>query len=115
MIAQRSGDIVITSSVSGHQAIPWEPVYSASKHAVQAFVHGLRRQVCEYGVRVGSLAPGRVLNELWGIGADDIESEVAAGAGLRSEDVAEALEFMVSRPRHLTIRDLVILPRSQDL
>ena len=115
MIAQRSGDIVVTSSVSGHQAIPWEPVYSASKHAVQAFVHGLRRQVSEYGVRVGSLAPGRVLNELWGIGADDIEPEVAAGAGLRSEDVAEALEFMVTRPRHLTIRDLVILPCTQDL
>ncbi|HTV12200.1 MAG TPA: SDR family oxidoreductase [Acidimicrobiales bacterium] len=115
MIAQRSGDIVITSSVSGHQAIPWEPVYSASKHAVQAFVHGLRRQVSEYGVRVGSLAPGRVLNELWGIGADDIEPEVAAGTGVRSEDVAEALEFMVSRPPHVTIRDLVILPFSQDI
>ena len=58
MIARRSGDIVVTSSISGHQAIPWEPVYSATKHAVQSFVHGLRRQVAEHNVRVGSLARG---------------------------------------------------------
>lgn len=116
MMAQGSGDVVVTSSISGHQAIPWEPVYSASKHAVQAFVHGLRRQVAEYGVRVASLAPGRVVNELWGISSGtEIEAEVAAGTGLRSEDVAEALEFMVTRPRHVTIRDLVMLPRRQDI
>jgi ribitol 2-dehydrogenase len=45
MIERRSGDIVVTSSVSGHQAIQWEPVYSATKHAVQSFVHGVRRQI----------------------------------------------------------------------
>ena len=61
------GDIVVTSSIAGHQAIHWEPVYSASKHAVQSFVHGVRRQVAPHGVKVGSLAPGMVLNELWGI------------------------------------------------
>ncbi len=116
MKAQQSGDVVVTSSISGHQAIHWEPVYSASKHAVQAFVHGLRRQVAGYGVRVASLAPGRVVNELWGICSEgEIEAEVAAGTGLRSEDVAEALEFMVTRPRHVTVRDLVMLPRCQDL
>jgi ribitol 2-dehydrogenase len=116
MKAQHSGDVVVTSSISGHQAIQWEPVYSASKHAVQAFVHGVRRQVAGYGVRVASLAPGRVVNELWGISSEaEIEAEVAAGTGLRSEDVAEALEFMVSRPRHVTVRDLVMLPRCQDL
>jgi len=116
MKAQGSGDVVVTSSISGHQAIAWEPVYSASKHAVQAFVHGVRRQVAQYGVRVSSLAPGRVVNELWGISSEaEIQREVAAGTGLRSEDVAEALEFMVTRPRHVTVRDLVMLPRCQDL
>jgi ribitol 2-dehydrogenase len=65
MIARRSGDIVVTSSIAGHQAIPWEPVYSGTKHAVQSFVHGVRRQVAKHNVRVGSLAPGMVLNELW--------------------------------------------------
>ena len=45
MIERKAGHIVVTSSISGHQAIHWEPVYSASKHAIQSFVHGLRRQV----------------------------------------------------------------------
>ena len=54
MIERRSGDIVATSSISGHQAIHWEPVYSATKHAVQAFVHGVRRQVARHNVRVGA-------------------------------------------------------------
>ena len=68
LIAMRKagiGDIVVTSSVSGHQAIWWEPVYSASKHAVQAFVHGVRRQLVGSGIRIGAVAPGVVLNDLW--------------------------------------------------
>jgi ribitol 2-dehydrogenase len=65
MIARQAGDIIVTSSVSGHQAIQWEPIYSASKHAIQSFVHGVRRQVAKHNIRVGALAPGVVLNELW--------------------------------------------------
>ena len=116
MIERRSGDIIVTSSISGHQAIPWEPVYSATKHAVQAFVHGVRRQVAKHNVRVGSLAPGTVLNELWGYSDPAaIEKDVAAHKGLRSEDVAEACLFMLTLPANVTIRDLVMLPQNQDL
>jgi ribitol 2-dehydrogenase len=111
-----SGDILICSSISGHQAIHWEPVYSASKHAIQAFTHGLRRQLLQKGVRVGAVAPGMVLNELWGIHDQaEIDRRADAGEGLRSEDVAEAVLFMLTRPRNATIRDLVMLPRTQDL
>jgi len=116
MIAARSGDIVVTSSVSGHQAIQWEPVYSASKHAIQSFVHGLRRQVAPHNVRVGAVAPGMVLNPLWGYtDAAAIDADVAARKGLRSEDVADAVVFMLTRPANATIRDLVILPSNQDI
>ncbi len=116
MIARRSGDIVVTSSVSGHQAIQWEPVYSATKHAVQSFVHGVRRQIAPHNVRIGSLAPGMVLNELWGItDPAEIERRAAEHGGLRSEDVAEALLFMLTRPPNVTIRDLVMLPQNQDI
>ena len=116
MIARQSGDIVVTSSISGHQAIQWEPVYSATKHAIQSFVHGVRRQIAPHNVRLGALAPGMVLNELWGLTeADEIERRVAAHSGLRSEDVAEALLFMLTRPANVTIRDLVMLPQNQDL
>ena len=116
MIDRRSGDIVVTSSISGHQAIHWEPVYSASKHAVQSFVHGLRRQVAPHGIRVGAVAPGVVLNELWGYtDPARIAEKVAAREGLQSQDVADAVFFMLTRPANVTIRDLVILPQNQDI
>jgi ribitol 2-dehydrogenase len=114
--AGSGGDIVVTSSVSGHQPIYWEPVYSASKHAVQAFVHGVRRQLVGSGIRIGAVAPGVVLNDLWQVTSPaEIEAKVAAGEGVRSEDVADAIMFMLTRPRHIGIRDLVILPVNQEI
>jgi ribitol 2-dehydrogenase len=116
MIAQHSGDILVTSSISGFVDIHWEPVYSASKHAIQAFAHTLRRQVAPHSIRVGAIAPGMVANELWGITeAEEIDQRVADHASLRSEDVARAIVFMLSQPPHVTIRDLVMLPQKQDL
>jgi ribitol 2-dehydrogenase len=116
MLEHGDGDIVVTSSVAGHQAIHWEPVYSASKHALQAFVHALRRQLAGTGLRAGAVAPGIVLNDLWGVSdSAEIEEKVARGEGIRSEDVADAVAFMLTRPRHVTIRDLVILPREQPI
>jgi ribitol 2-dehydrogenase len=116
MKTQQQGDILVTSSISGHQAIHWEPIYSASKHAIQSFVHGLRRQLLTTGIRVSAVAPGMVLNELWGMTDQaEISRKAEAGAGLLSEDVAEAIVFMLTRPQNVTIRDLVMLPRAQDL
>jgi len=116
MIERKSGDIIVTSSIAGHEVIAGEAVYAASKHAVQAFVHDLRRQVARHNVRVGAVAPGTVLNELWGYrNPADIEAKVATRDGLRSEDVAEAVLFILTRPANVTIRDLVILPQNQDI
>jgi ribitol 2-dehydrogenase len=57
-----------------------------------------------------------VLNELWGIyDQSEIDRRADLGEGLRSEDVAEAVLFMLTRPSNVTIRDLVMLPRTQDL
>ena len=116
MLQQKSGDILVTSSISGHVDIPWEPIYSASKHAIQGFVHTLRRQVAPSNIRVGAVAPGRVANELWEVTTEDeIERQVAEHSSIRSEDVANAVLFMLSQPPHVTIRDLVILPQNQDI
>lgn len=112
---QQQGDILLTGSVSGHQPIHWEPVYSATKHAVRAFTHTLRRQLVGTGIRVGSISPGVVLNELWNFSAAEREAKLAAGAGIESSDVAEAAMFMLGQPRHVTIRDLVILPSAQEI
>jgi len=116
MLPQGTGDIIVTSSVSGHQAIHWEPAYSASKHAIQSLVHGIRHQLVGTGVRIGAVAPGVVLNDIWQItDAASIEKGVDEGTGMRSEDVADAVNFMLTRPRHLNIRDLVLLPINQKI
>lgn len=117
MKTQGSGDILVTSSISGHIDIHWEPIYSASKHAIQTFVHTLRRQLMQYGIRVGSIAPGAVANELWGFDdpADIDRVSLEEHGYLKSEDVAHAVAYMLSQPPHVTIRDLVMLPQNQDL
>ncbi|MHA6645808.1 SDR family oxidoreductase [Mesorhizobium sp. A623] len=116
MIAQRSGDILFTSSVAGVIPVVWEPIYTASKHAVQAFVHATRRQVAPHGVRVGAVLPGPVVTAL----LDDwpkakMEEALANGSLMQPQEVAEAVLFMLTRQRNVTIRDLVILPSSLDL
>lgn len=117
MKKQQSGDILVTSSISGFVDIHWEPIYSASKHAIQGFVHTIRRQVSEMGIRVGSIAPGQVANELWGYSdpAQIDKLSLEDHQFLRSEDVARAVVFMLSQPSHVTIRNLVILPQRQDI
>lgn len=114
MLPRHTGDIVVTSSVSGYQAIQWEPVYSASKHALRAFVHGVRRQLVGTGVRLGQIGPGVVSTALWS-GVELSGAEGHPRTELSTEDVAEAVTFMLTRPRHVTIRDLVILPSDQDI
>jgi ribitol 2-dehydrogenase len=110
------GDILVSSSISAYQAIHFEPVYSASKHALNAFLYGVRRQVIQDKIRVGVIAPATVLNELWGYtDPGSIDKKVALREGLRSEDVAEAAVFMLSRPPHVAIRDLVMLPQALDI
>jgi ribitol 2-dehydrogenase len=116
MRANGGGDILVSSSISAYQAIHFEPVYSASKHALNAFLYGLRRQVIRDKIRVGAIAPATVLNELWGYtDPESIDAKVASREGLRSEDVAEAAVFMLSRPPHVAIRDLVMLPQALDI
>jgi ribitol 2-dehydrogenase len=116
MRASGGGDILVSSSISAYQAIHFEPVYSASKHALNAFLYGVRRQVIQDKIRIGVIAPATVLNELWGYtDPGSIDKKVASREGLRSEDVAEAAVFMLSRPPHVAIRDLVMLPQALDI
>ncbi|ABC93428.1 probable ribitol 2-dehydrogenase protein (plasmid) [Rhizobium etli CFN 42] len=116
MVGRKTGDIILTSSVAGMIPVVWEPIYTASKHAVQAFVHTLRRQVAKHGLRVGAVAPGPVVTALlsdWP--QEKLDEALAAGGLMEPKEVAEAVLFMLTRPRNVTIRDLVILPQSTDL
>lgn len=116
LIAQKSGDVLFTSSIAGVVPVVWEPIYTASKFAVQAFVHSTRRQVAPHGVRVGAVLPGPVVTALlvdWP--KAKMDEALANGSLMQPREVAEAVLFMLSRPRNVTIRDLVILPNSVDL
>lgn len=116
MVGQQSGDVIVTSSVAGMIPVLWEPVYTASKHAVQAFVHTVRRQVLKYGIRVSAIQPGPVVTALlddWT--QEKLDDALACGALMQPEDIAEAVMFMLSRPRNIVVRDLVILPQNLDI
>lgn len=116
MIERKTGDILFTSSIAGVVPVIWEPIYTASKFAVQAFVHSTRRQLAPHGIRVGAVLPGPVVTAL----LDDwpkakMDEALANGSLMQPIEVAEAALFMLTRPRNVTIRDLVILPNSVDL
>jgi ribitol 2-dehydrogenase len=116
MVERKGGDIIVTSSVAGLTPVVWEPIYTASKHAVQAFVHTVRRQVAKHGIRVGAVAPGPVATALlsdWP--KAKLEEAGAAGSMMEPNEVADAVLFMLTRPRNITIRDLVILPQGTDI
>jgi len=116
MIERGTGDIVVTSSVAGHFPIPWEPVYSASKWAMTCFVQTVRRQVFKHGVRVGSVSPGPVISALladWP--EENLKKAKESGSLIEPTEVADAVMFMLTRPRNVTIRDVVILPTAFDI
>jgi len=119
MKKNKFGDIAITSSISGHQAIHWEPIYSASKHAIQSFAHGLRTQVSKNNIRVISIAPGMIMTELWDLDPIKdkkyIDSMIKKGNALDVQEVVSCFDFALSRGRGANIRDLVILPTNQNL
>jgi len=119
MKKNKFGDIAITSSISGHQAIHWEPIYSASKHAIQSFAHGLRTQVSKNNIRVISIAPGMIMTELWDLDPIKdkkyIDNMIKKGNALDVKEVVSCFDFALSRGRGANIRDLVILPTNQNL
>ena len=117
MKAQGGGDILVTSSIAGHERLAGAPAYGATKHAVETFVNTVRRQVAADGIRIGSIAPGRVANALWGVtdAAEIKRLSEDERLNVTSMDVARAALFMLSRPRHVTIRNLVMLAQKQDV
>jgi ribitol 2-dehydrogenase len=116
MIARGAGDIIVTSSLAAHFPTPWEPVYASSKWAVNCFVQTVRRQVFKHGIRVGAISPGPVVTALiadWP--ADKLKEARESGSLLDASEVADVVLFMLTRPRGMTIRDVVMMPTNFDL
>ena len=116
MIERRTGDIIVTSSLAAHFPTPWEPVYASSKWAINCFVQTVRRQVFKHGIRVGSISPGPVITALladWP--QEKLKESREAGSLLEASEVANVITFMLTRPRGMTIRDVVMMPTNFDL
>ena len=116
MIERKSGDVIVTSSLAAHYPTPWEPVYASSKWAINAFVQIVRRQVFRHGVRVGAISPGPVITGLladWP--QEKLQKLKDEGSLLEASEVAEVVMFMLTRPRGMTIRDVVMMPTNFDL
>lgn len=115
MIARKTGDIVVTCSIAGHFPTYWEPVYSGSKWAITSFVQGMRRQMIPHGVRVSQVSPGPVVSALladWP--EENLRKAKESGSLMDPEEVADALVYMLTRKRSVTIRDMIVLPSNFD-
>ncbi len=116
MIARRTGDIIVTSSLAAHFPTPWEPVYASSKWAINCFVQTVRRQVFKHGIRVGSISPGPVASALLADWPEEKLREAReSGSLIEASEVADVVMFMLTRQRGMTIRDVIMMPTNFDL
>ncbi len=116
MIERGTGDIIVTSSLAAHFPTPWEPVYASSKWAINCFVQTVRRQVFKHGICVGAISPGPVVTALlkdWP--PEKLKQARESGSLLEPSEVGEVVIFMLTRPRGMTIRDVVMMPTNFDL
>ncbi|BCB70335.1 SDR family oxidoreductase [Vreelandella titanicae] len=116
MIERGTGDIIVTSSVAGHFPVHWEPVYASSKWAMTNFVQTVRRQVLKHGIRVASVSPGPVNSALladWP--EENLRKAKESGSIIEPSDVSDAVMYILTRPRNVTIRDMVVLPSNFDM
>lgn len=117
MIERRRGTIVNVGSVAGLEAYPGGAVYCATKAGVRSITKALRHELLGTGIRVANVEPGAVETEFSLVrfsGDAERARKVYEGfTPLTAEDVAEAIAFVVSRPPHVNIEELVLYPTAQ--
>lgn len=117
MAERKEGHIINIGSIAGKEVYPNGNVYSASKHAVDAINKGMRIDLNEKGIRVGAIHPGLVetaFSEVRFKGDTKRAKAVYEGyQPLKPEDIADIIRFMVTRPAHVNIADLLVLPTAQ--
>jgi NADP-dependent 3-hydroxy acid dehydrogenase YdfG len=110
-------DVVNISSVAGRVARSGSGVYNLTKHGVGAFSESLRQEVTARHVRVSLVEPGAVSTELAGHNRPEILESIQQRFGdverLHAEDIADAIGYIVTRPRHVAINELLVRPTEQ--
>jgi NADP-dependent 3-hydroxy acid dehydrogenase YdfG len=113
-----AADIVIIGSVVGRHISPFSAAYGATKYAVHALAEGLRREMGPKGVRVSLVEPGVVMSGFQAVAGYN-EKTVQTfkdrfGPLLTGEDVANAIHYIVTRPPHVHVSDIIVRPARQD-
>ncbi len=117
MVARKSGHIINISSVAAHEIYPNGAAYCGSKHAVKAITKAMRMELLPFGIKVSSVSPGMVETEFSLVrfkGDQERADNVYKGlTPLYAQDIADSILFMATRPPHVNIEDLVIMPTDQ--
>lgn len=117
MLEKKEGHIINVGSISGHQVYPGGSVYCATKFALRAISETLRAELISTNLRVSLISPGLAETEFSQVrfygDQTKAKSPYEGVEALSPQDIAEAIEFIASRPPHVTIADLVIYPRQQ--
>ena len=116
---RRVADLVNVSSVAGRHARASSGVYNLTKFGVGAFSESLRQEVTQRHVRVSLMEPGAVETELASHNRPEVREMLAGRFGsmerLQSEDIADAITYVVTRPRHVAINEVLVRPTEQQL
>lgn len=117
MIPQHAGHIVNIGSIAGKEVYPNGNVYCATKHAVDALSKGMRIDLLPHGIKVTEINPGMVETEFSVVrfkGDEDRAKKVYENLEpLVADDIADAIWYVVSRPKHVNINDMLIMPTVQ--
>ncbi|MFD2873927.1 SDR family oxidoreductase [Mucilaginibacter ximonensis] len=117
MVENGKGHIVNLGSIAGKEVYPNGNVYCATKHAVDALSQGMRIDLVQHGIKVTAIHPGAVETEFSEVrfhGDKERAKKVYDGfEPLVAEDIAETIYFVVSRPKHVNINELLIMPTAQ--
>ncbi|MBK9557876.1 MAG: SDR family NAD(P)-dependent oxidoreductase [Bacteroidetes bacterium] len=117
MMEQKSGHIINISSLAGQEVYPQGNLYCATKHAVTALSKGMRMDLLPYHIKVTNISPGLAETEFSIVrfkGDTEKASKVYEGyQPLQPEDIADVIFFAASRPAHVNLEEITILPTAQ--
>ncbi|MEA2041454.1 MAG: SDR family NAD(P)-dependent oxidoreductase [Bacteroidota bacterium] len=116
MVARKQGHIINISSIAGKQSYDKGGVYCATKHAVEAITKNMRIDLLPHGIKVSSVSPGAVKTEFSEVRLKSKEKAKDVYNGytpLEAKDIAESIVFILTRPPHVNINDILIMPTAQ--